>query len=128
MASESEARLRALIDVLPGTVEGWEKAQGCEVYTSDDLHRYINGGAELYISYRFETMISQRYVLGDDEIRVDLFDMGSGAGAFGVFSHSRESVDDFVAPDIESEYAGGLLTFWKGCFYGSILAYPETKS
>jgi hypothetical protein len=128
MASDSEARLRAMIDVLPASLEGWQKAEKCEVYTPDDLHRYINGGAELYISYRFETLISQPYVRDDDEIRLDLFDMGSSASAFGVFSHSREAVDDFVAPDVESEYASGLLTFWKGRFYGSILAYPETEA
>ena len=114
MASDSETRLRAMIDALPATLEGWQRAEECEVYTPDDLHRYINGGAELYISYRFETLIAQPYVRDDDEIRLDVFDMGSSAGAFGVFSHSREAVDDFVAPDVESEYAGGLLTFWKG--------------
>jgi hypothetical protein len=128
MTSDSEARLRAMIDVLPPSLEGWQKAEVCEVYTPDDLHRYINGGAELYISYRFETLISQPYVRDDDEIRLDVFDMGSSASAFGVFSHSREAVDDFVAPDVESEYAGGLLTFWKGRFCASILAYPETEA
>ena len=128
MTSDSEPRLRAMIDLLPQSLEGWQKAEECEVYTPDDLHRYINGGAELYISYRFETLISQPYVQDDEEIRLDIFDMGSSASAFGVFSHSREAVDDFVAPDVESEYAGGLLTFWKGRFYGSILAYPETES
>jgi len=72
-------------------------------------------------------LISQPYVRDDGaEIRLDVFDMGSSASAFGVFSHSRETVDRFVAPDVESEYASGLLTFWKGRYYVSILAYPET--
>ena len=42
--------------------------------------------------------------------------------------HSREAVDRFVAPDVDSEYASGLLHFWKGRYYVSILAYPETDS
>ena len=128
MASDSEARLRDMVEHLPASLEGWQKAGACEVYTPENLHEYINGGAELYVSYRFETLVSQPYVSGDNEIRLDLFDMGSIAGAFGVFSHSREAIDDFVSPDLESEYASGLLTFWKGCFYCSILAYPETEA
>ncbi len=128
MASDSEARLRAMISTLPASLEGWRKAETCEVYTPEDLYRYINGGAELYISFRFQTLVSQPYFRGDGEVRLDVFDMGSSASAFGIFSHSRETVDRFVTPDVESEYAGGLLTFWKGRYYGSILAYPETES
>lgn len=128
MAGGSEARLRDMVDALPATLEGWQKADTCEVYTPDDLYVYINGGAELYISYRFATLVSQPYLQDDSEIRLDIFDMGSSAAAFGVFSRSSETVDDFVAPDVESEYASGLLTFWKGPFYCSVLAYPETES
>lgn len=129
MASESEARLRAMIGALPASLEGWRKAGSCEIYGPENLYRYIDGSAELYISFRFETLISQPYLRDDGaEIRLDVFDMGSSAGAYGVFSHSREAVDRFVAADVESEYGGGLLTFWKGRYYGSLLAYPETES
>jgi hypothetical protein len=44
-----------------------------------------------------------------------------------VFSHSREALDQSIAPDVESEYGSGLLTFWKGRYYVSIMAYPETE-
>ena len=128
MADESETYLRTLIGALPESTDGWRKGVA-EVYGPTDLFSYINGGAELYISFEFRTLISQPYVRDDGaEVRLDLFDMGSAASAFGVFSHSREGIDSFIAADIESEYAGGLLTFWKGPYYASILAYPETES
>lgn len=129
MGDDSTARLQALVRGLPETVGEWGRAPDFAVYDVDNLYTYINGGAELYISYRFISLISQRYVAEEhDEIRIDIFDMGSSQNAYGIFSHSREEIDDFVSSDIESEYAGGLLTFWKGQYYVSILAYPETES
>jgi hypothetical protein len=128
MADDSEDRLRSMVADLPEQIDRWRRAE-CEFYAPETLYRYINGGAELYISYRFVAMASQPYVdETGDEMRLDVFDMGSAADAFGVFCHSREAVDDFVAPDVASEYAGGLLHFWKGRYYASILAYPESAA
>lgn len=129
MGTDTIARLRALVQELPEAIEEWEKSPDFSVYTSDDLYTYINGAAELYISYHFTALISQPYLNKDnDEIKIDIFDMGSSENAYGIFSHSREAIDDFVGSDIESDYGGGLLTFWKGRYYISILAYPETES
>jgi hypothetical protein len=129
MGNDSTTRLHELVQGLPETIEEWGKSSELAVYDADNLYAYINGGAELYISYQFINIISQPYVTEEhDEIKIDIFDMGSSQKAFGIFSHSREAIDDFVASNIESEYASGLLTFWKGRYYVSILAYPETES
>lgn len=128
MAGDGETRLGELVDALPDRVAGWRRVDP-EFYGPDDLYRYINGGAELFIAYRFASLVSQPYLAADgEEIRLDVFDMGSPASAFGIFTHSRESVDRFVAPDVESEYAGGLLHFWKNRYYVSTLGYPETEA
>lgn len=129
MGNDSTTRLQALVQGLPDTIGEWSKSSDFAVYDADNLYGYINGGAELYISYQFINLISQPFINEEeDEIKLDIFDMGSSENAYGVFSHSRERIDDFVGADIESEYAGGLLTFWKGRYYVSILAYPETES
>jgi hypothetical protein len=128
MATDSAQRLQEIVDNLPDQVEGWRKAES-EIYTRDNLHQYINGGAELYISFRFEALLSLPYVRDDGtEVRLDIFDMGSAANAYGIFCHSREAVDNFVGPEVDSEYAAGLLHFWKGRYYASALGYPETAS
>jgi hypothetical protein len=121
-------RLREMVGSLPERLDVWRRAD-CEIYGPENLYRYINGGAELYISFRFTALVSQPYLRENGvEIRLDLFDMGSAASAYGIFRRSSEAVDHFVAPEVESEYAGGLLQFWKGPYYASILAYPETES
>jgi len=119
--------LTELTKKLPLEINGWKKSPQHMVYTPENLYDYIDGGAELYISYNFRNMLAQKYGKeGLPGITVDIFEMGDSCNAFGVFSHSREAVDHSIAPYVESEYGSGLLTFWKGSYYVSIMAYPET--
>lgn len=112
---------------LPDSIGGWKKTAAPALHSPATLSDYIDGGAELYLSYNFKGALSQRYRAGGaDEIAVDVFDMGSSHDAFGVFAHSRETMSSLVGQG--AEYAAGLLTFWKDRYYVSILAYPETPA
>ncbi len=112
---------------MPETIAGWKKADPPDFYTPETLSTYIDGGAELYISYDFRNALSVKYTdAAANEIAVDIFEMGSAPDAFGVFAHSRETIDDRFGQGCE--YAAGLLTFWKDRYYVSILAYPETAA
>lgn len=109
---------------LPLEVKGWKRPARPLTYDSKSLYEYIDGGAELYISFGLQRVQAFFYAKGKDEIKVDLFDMGTSHNAFGIFAHGRERVEaDFGQG---SEYAGGLLGFWKDRYYVSILGYPET--
>jgi len=111
--------------LLPDAAEGWIFAAKDHTYNRNNLYDYIDGGAELYISYGFKRVISRTYSKpGQPDIVVDLFDMGTSQNAFGVFSHSRETVDNTFGQG--SQYAEGLLLFWKDRYYVSILVFPET--
>jgi len=126
-----ETNLIELSEQLPEEIEGWKKSAERRRYGADDLFEYINGGAELYISYNFKQLAAIPYEntkkKGAQPIRLDIFDMGTTENAYGIFAHSRETVDRTVAENVESEYISGQLTFWKGRYYVSILAYPETE-
>ncbi|MGC4121285.1 MAG: hypothetical protein QM765_43245 [Myxococcales bacterium] len=112
---------------LPAKVGEWKKPAAPQKWDRKTLYDYIDGGAELYLAYDFVSATSFEYTAGkDDLIKVDVFDMGSPRGAFGAFAHGRESVSAEVGQG--SEYAGGLLTFWKHRYYVSVLGYPETEA
>lgn len=112
--------------VLPATVDGWTKQGTGTLYNGETLFDYIDGGAELYLSYDFKEVASFVYKQeGAPEITVDVFDMGEPRNAFGVFSQARETIDDSIGQGME--YSGGLLTFWKHRYYVSLLVYPETE-
>jgi Family of unknown function (DUF6599) len=111
--------------VLPETIDGWKKTGPPLLFTPKNLSDHIDGGAELYISYNFQSALSVKYTAAaDKEIAIDIFDMGGSHDAFGVFAHTRETIETELGQG--SEYGGGLLTFWKDRYYVSLLAYPET--
>ncbi|MFC2088802.1 DUF6599 family protein, partial [Calditrichota bacterium] len=95
-------------------------------YNQETLYEYIDGGAELYISYGFKEVLSRKYIKsGQPDILVEIFDMDSSVNAYGIFSHSREEIDTTFGQG--SQYTSGLMLFWKDKFYISILASPENK-
>ena len=115
------------VKALPDKVDRWNRIEPPGTYSPQTLSDYIDGGAELFLSYNFKGALAVKYAdASENEIAVDIFDMGSSYDAFGVFAHTRETnAEDFGQG---SEYAAGLLTFWKGRFYVSVLAYPETPA
>ena len=116
------SHLEVLLDGI--TTGKWEKTDEA-FYNRETLYDYINGGAELYLSYGFQGLISNIYRQGKQpDIIIDLFDMGTSHNAFGIFTHSREEISDDFGQG--SQYTAGLLLFWKDRYYISILASPET--
>jgi len=114
-----------LAKLLPDTLEGWGVTEEDQVYDRDNLYDYINGGAELYLSYGFRNVLNRIYTVPEQpDILLDLFDMGTSEDAYGIFSHSRESEDTTFGQG--SQYTAGLLLFWKDRYFVSILAHPET--
>jgi hypothetical protein len=109
----------------PAVVRGWVLTSEPEIYTPENLYEYIDGASELYISYGFGKLFTRRYLKsGQPDITVDLFDMGDAGSAFGIFAHSQENPGKEIGQD--SEYLDGLLRFWQGRYYVSLLCSPET--
>lgn len=125
LISSGAAAMDNLSDLLPDQVNGWEKQED-QIYNKETLFEYINGGAELYISYGFKEVLSRKYIKsGQPDILVELFDMNSSTNAYGIFSHSREEIDTTYGQG--SQYTFGLMLFWKDHYLVSIMASPETE-
>jgi len=111
--------------LVPQELGGWRLETPGRVYDRDTLFDYIDGGAELYLAYSFRQVLSCRFrKTGHPDIVVDLFDMHSSQDAFGVFSAEWQEPEAGIGQG--SEYAAGLLRFWKGHFFVSVWAEQET--
>ena len=109
----------------PAGVNGWKANAPDRSYRGKQLYDYIDGGAELYLSYGFTLLLSRVYSrAGQPDITLDLFDMGGSRNAFGVFSQSREKIEKDAGQG--SEYAAGQMTFWKDRYYVSIMGQDDT--
>lgn len=118
------AHMQEFYQSIPKQVETWKACDEDEFYNRSTLYEYIDGGAELYLAYDFQEVFVRRYAgPGDAEIILDIYDMGRSSEAFGVFSVEREDQDLDIGQG--SEYGGGLLRFWKGRFFVSILTTGE---
>lgn len=120
------AQFSDLAGLLPSEIDGWHPITQDQSYQRSNLYEYIDGGAELYLSYGFKTVLNRIYSKpGQPDMIVDIFDMGDSRDAFGLFMHSRESIDTLVGQG--SEYSSGMLNFWKDRYFISILGGSEKE-
>jgi len=109
---------------LPGEIGGWKPA-GDDLYTGDRIFEYIDGAGEVYRAYNYRSLLARRYAKpGRPDIIVDLFDMGTAADAFGVFTHGLEGERlDIGQGAVSME---GLVSFWKDRYFVSLYVETET--
>jgi hypothetical protein len=111
---------------LPKEINGWETKEPDVLYNPETIFDYIDGAGEIYRAYNFRRLLARIYTKeANPRIIADLFDMGSSKNAYGVFTHDLEGEDVGIGQD--STYKGGLLSFWKGCFFVSLYAEEETE-
>jgi hypothetical protein len=110
--------------ILPDTACGWQRTEDKE-FNRENLYAYIDGGAELYLSYGFRSLFCRTYARREQpDLIVEIFDMANSSNAFGIFAHFRESVDSTFGQG--SQYIAGSLLFWKDHYLISLLGSPET--
>jgi len=72
--------------------EGWVLVEGPKVYTKKTLFQHIDGQAELYFKYGFRRCVFAIYQSKENpqnQIELDIYDMGNVLQAFGIFSRLR---------------------------------------
>ncbi len=121
------AQQKNLSSLLPSETDGWKISGQDKMHNEENLYEHINGGAELFISYGFNAALTRVYTKGGEaEISVDIFDMKEPKNAFGVFSHSREGIDNSIGQGCQI-YEDAVL-FWKNKYYVSISSFKSLEN
>ena len=108
-----------LSTLLPEKTGSWEMQHPDHYYNNETLYDYIDGGAELYISYNFVNVISRRYLRENSpDLVVEIFDMKASRNAMGLFSNMREKNQNEFGQG--SQYIEGSLIFWKDRYFIAI--------
>ena len=116
----------ALAGLLPAEVQGWKAAEEDRFFDPQSIFDYLDGGGEVYRSYNFQLLLSRHYEkAGRPGIIADVFDMGTPADAFGVFTHDLDGEAAGIGQG--SLYKAGLLSFWKGRYFISLTAENESE-
>jgi hypothetical protein len=98
------------------------------VFTAESLYGYIDGGAELYLEYGFDTLVVTELVSGGKDIKVEFYRMKDAGAAFGIFSVSRFRCNG--GPRLTDHICRSAyqLQFCKGCHYVSIINDTGTEA
>jgi hypothetical protein len=120
----------AIADASPALPErglAWSAKTPPSRYDAETIFRYIDGQAEVYLAYGMVNCRSRRYEgpPGEGAIVLDVFEMGSAADAYGVFTHSRAGAAVEVGQD--GTFGYGTLLFWKGRHFVSVQAEEESE-
>jgi hypothetical protein len=119
-----------LKDLLPDTLQGWNVDKTIPLTTHNAMYSYMDGGAELYISYGFKEGLSCSYKKENQpEVIAEVFDLNDSRNAFGVFSQTREKENLRLGQGAYS--IPGAIFFWKDQYYFSLSAWestPDTES
>ncbi|MBN1791568.1 MAG: hypothetical protein JW830_13790 [Bacteroidales bacterium] len=120
-----ENRIRSLLDLLPDDLPDWKSEKTIPLAEPKDLYAYIDGGAELYISYGFGEALSRTYVNDSHpDVLAEVYDLLEPKNAFGVFSQVRESENLQLG---QGAYAiPGAVFFWMDRYYISLSAWEAT--
>lgn len=111
-----------LTHLLPAlsSLEGWNIAAGPDEYLPDELYEYIDGAAPRYLTYGFRKLVHIRYELGGDplsSVTLDVFDMGSTLGAFGLYRSLMPAAAVLQDWGAEGHRSGTVAAAWKDRIY-----------
>jgi hypothetical protein len=102
------------------SLEGWNIGAGPDDYLPDNLYEYIDGAAPRYLTYGFRKLIHVRYELAGDplsSVTLDIFDMGSRLGAFGLYRSLMPAAAVLQDWGAEGHRSGTVAAAWKDRIY-----------
>jgi hypothetical protein len=112
-AGEDPARLLPL----PSCGPGWPMDGKAAVYDRETLSDHIDGEAELFLPYGFESLAYARYAQGANSFDLDVYRLGSQLDAFGMFASYRPDEADRIATGAEGAVTPTQLFFYQDRYF-----------
>lgn len=110
-------------DIFP-EISGWQKTGEPEMYSPDNLFEYINGAAEVYLSYDFQKLITLSYSnTKQQSFTIDIYQHSNSNNGFGIYSQEKPQEGDFLKIGTQGYYEQGILNFFKDRFYVKLSAF-----
>jgi hypothetical protein len=99
-------------------IPGWTLKVDPTVYTRTNLWDLIDGAADLFLLYGFETLHVGEYWRSDSlDVRVEIYDHLTSLNAFGMYSQERKPDYRFISIGTQGYAEEGVLNFLRGRYY-----------
>jgi hypothetical protein len=106
-------------------VPGWTQNGKVRNYIADNLFEYMDGNAEGYLLYSFQTMQGVSCEKGGVTFVIDLSDFGDSDSAYGMFTATRDPRIPMTKMGAGGQIIPRRAVFVKGKYYLEIAANPE---
>jgi hypothetical protein len=120
-----EAKKQELTALFDGMPELGAKPSGIPAFYTNNLWEYIDGGAEAFHNFDFETLVHQVFASGAAEVTVDVYDMGEPLNSFGIYSSERSPDYRFLPIGTQGYGDAFSLNFFQGPYYAKLSVYQE---
>jgi hypothetical protein len=111
-------------DGLFPSLNGWTMTPGEKAYTPANLWDFIDGAAEVFLSYGFVELNLAEYRNGaGTDVRIELYRHSSESNAFGIYSAERNPDYTFIDVGTQGYIDDGVLNFLCGPFYVKITSH-----
>jgi hypothetical protein len=126
LISGAFAAERSIDALLPAAcASGWVMESKMATYTPDNLYKYIDGEAELYLPYGFRKAATVMYVKPGSKgvgIVATIFEMGSPLNAFGIYANFRSPTLEQIKVGAEGFLDESQLMFYQDRYFVQIEA------
>ena len=119
-----------MMRLLPGNheVKGWTRKAEPKTYEHSQLWEYIDGGADVYLDFGFQKVITEELVNGKLNIVIDIYDMKTLEGAFGMYARERAPTYTFGRYGTEGYQEGSALNFVQEQYYVKLTGYADDQA
>jgi len=113
-----------LVSLLPEN-KLWKQSESPQSYLPETLYGYIDGAAEIYLSYDFKELLVGQYKKEGSlaSLTIEIYDMGEGKNSFGIYSAERFPGSNFISVGNQGYWEGESLNFIVGKYYLKLLCY-----
>ena len=106
----------------PG-MSGWKLDGEPQVFTPRTLYEYIDGAADLYLSYEFQNLNVAEYKRGKASVTIEVYRHSDSTQAFGIYSQERLANARFLDIGAQGYQEPNVLNFVAGPYYVKINGY-----
>jgi hypothetical protein len=105
-------------------IGGWKQDGKPQVFSPRTLYEYINGAADLYLTYEFQDLNVAEYKGGGKAaVTVEVYRHGDSTQAFGIYSQERLANARFLDIGAQGYQEPNVLNFVTGPYYVKISGY-----
>ena len=105
-------------------INGWKQSGGIQTFSPRKLYDYIDGAADLYLTYDFQELKVAEYSNEKKaSVTVEIYRHGTPSHAFGIYSQERLSNANFLDVGAQGYSEKNILNFVSGNYYVKINSF-----